>query len=315
MARPGPPPKPTALKLIAGNPGKKRLPQGEPKPMVEAPVPPKHLTAEARVEWERLAPILVRLKLLTKLDRAALAAYCQAWARHVEAEEQVAKASALAFTHNGYPIVNPWIDDLEAGGRSDGPVHHRVRHDACSAHAHLCARSGTDDQRRRRQNLPRSRRRYQRRLLVRRGGRRSRGAILRALPDPRQRRARRPAAEARPVGGRAHHPAAIRLETQGRHATVSQALRRASTQARQVDAVAPALRSTCCTPTGSRAPRCTRPRPIGSRRRSCSTWRSRWSCSPSSCVAAPSSIAAPWCISNRRRATRCSPPTRLPSMA
>ena len=109
MARPGPPPKPTALKLIAGNPGKKKLPQGEPKPMVEAPVPPKHLTAEARVEWERLAPILVRLKLLTKLDRAALAAYCQAWARHVEAEEQVAKASALAFTHNGYPIVNPWI--------------------------------------------------------------------------------------------------------------------------------------------------------------------------------------------------------------
>jgi P27 family predicted phage terminase small subunit len=51
----------------------------------------------------------VRLKLLTKLDRAALAAYCQAWARHVEAEEQVARASALAFTHNGYPIVNPWI--------------------------------------------------------------------------------------------------------------------------------------------------------------------------------------------------------------
>ena len=109
MARPGPPPKPTALKLIAGNPGKKRLPQGEPKPMVEAPVPPKHLAAEACVEWERLAPILVRLKLLTKLDRAALAAYCQAWARHVEAEEQVARASALAFTHNGYPIMNPWI--------------------------------------------------------------------------------------------------------------------------------------------------------------------------------------------------------------
>lgn len=55
-----------------------------------------------------LAPVLVRLKLLSKLDRAAFAAYCQAWARHVEAEEQIAKASALAFTHNGYPIVNPW---------------------------------------------------------------------------------------------------------------------------------------------------------------------------------------------------------------
>ena len=77
--------------------------------MVEAPLPPKHLAAEARVEWERIAPMLVRLKLLTKLDRAALSAYCQAWARHVEAEEQIARASALAFTHNGYPIVNPWL--------------------------------------------------------------------------------------------------------------------------------------------------------------------------------------------------------------
>jgi P27 family predicted phage terminase small subunit len=108
MATTGPPPKPTALKLIAGNPGKHALPKNEPKPKIEAPSMPKHLTAEARAEWERLAPILVRLHLLSKLDRAAFSAYCQAWARHVEAEEQIAKASALAFTHNGYPIVNPW---------------------------------------------------------------------------------------------------------------------------------------------------------------------------------------------------------------
>jgi P27 family predicted phage terminase small subunit len=109
MATPGPPRKPTALKLIAGNPGKKSLPKGEPKPKIEAPSQPKHLSAEARAEWDRLAPILVRLKLLSNLDRAAFAAYCQAWARHVEAEEQIAKASALAFTHNGFPIVNPWV--------------------------------------------------------------------------------------------------------------------------------------------------------------------------------------------------------------
>lgn len=108
MAKPGPPPKPTSLKLIAGNPGKKALPKGEPKPKVEMPAMPKHLSTEARVEWERLGPVLMRLKLLTRLDRAAFAAYCQAWARHVEAEGELAKASALAFTHNGYPIVNPW---------------------------------------------------------------------------------------------------------------------------------------------------------------------------------------------------------------
>lgn len=106
--RRGPPPKPTALKVIAGNPGKKALPPGEIKPPVELPTQPRHLTAEARAEWDRLAPVLMRLKLLTRLDRAAFAAYCQAWARHVEAEEQLAKASALAFTASGYPIINPW---------------------------------------------------------------------------------------------------------------------------------------------------------------------------------------------------------------
>jgi P27 family predicted phage terminase small subunit len=109
MGHRGPPPKPTALKLIAGNPGKKALPKDEPKPKVELPSKPRHLTTEASSEWDRLAPVLMRLKLLTRLDRAAFAAYCQAWARHVEAEEQLAKASALAFTHNGYPIVNPWL--------------------------------------------------------------------------------------------------------------------------------------------------------------------------------------------------------------
>lgn len=104
----GPPPKPTALKLLAGNPGKKSLPKNEVRPRPALPDLPKHLATEARAEWERLGPVLVRLKLLTRLDRAAFAAYCQAWARHVEAEEQLAKASPLAFTHNGYPIVNPW---------------------------------------------------------------------------------------------------------------------------------------------------------------------------------------------------------------
>ena len=105
----GRPPKPTALKVIAGNPGGRKLPKGEVKPDIELPLMPSHLSAEARVEWQRLAPVLLRLKLLTRLDRAAFASYCQAWARHVEAEQQLAKASALAFTHNGFPIVNPWF--------------------------------------------------------------------------------------------------------------------------------------------------------------------------------------------------------------
>ncbi len=106
--RPGPPKKPTALKLIAGNPGEKKLPVGEVHPKVEMPGMPKHLSPEARAEWERLGPVLVRLRLLTRLDRAAFSAYCQAWSRHVEAEEMMAKAGAMAFTPNKFPVVSPW---------------------------------------------------------------------------------------------------------------------------------------------------------------------------------------------------------------
>lgn len=108
MNKAGRPRKPTALHIVAGNPGKRPLPKNEIKPDIEIPTMPRHLSAEGQAEWQRLAPVLFRLKLLSKLDRAAFAAYCQAWARHVEAEEMMAKTGAMAFTPNKFPIVNPW---------------------------------------------------------------------------------------------------------------------------------------------------------------------------------------------------------------
>lgn len=38
---------------------------------------PKHLDAEARAEWGRVAPALKKLGLLSRVDGPALAAYCQ----------------------------------------------------------------------------------------------------------------------------------------------------------------------------------------------------------------------------------------------
>jgi P27 family predicted phage terminase small subunit len=108
MSRTGRPPKPTALKLVARNPGKRPLPKNEPMPRIESPPRPKHLSGEAAMEWDRLAPALVRLRLLSRLDRAAFAAYCAAWGRHVEAEEQIAKASAVTSSRLGSSVVNPW---------------------------------------------------------------------------------------------------------------------------------------------------------------------------------------------------------------
>lgn len=90
MGRRGPPPKPTRLKLLEGNPGKRRLPANEPKPRPVAPSCPRSLKLEAKREWRRIVPELDRLGLLAVIDRGQLAGYCQSWAIWVEAEEWLA---------------------------------------------------------------------------------------------------------------------------------------------------------------------------------------------------------------------------------
>ena len=76
MGARGPAPKPTALKLLEGNPGKQKLNRGEPMPDSPAtiPKPPKRLLPEAKKEWKRLAPAMVALGLLTEVDTSAFAA-------------------------------------------------------------------------------------------------------------------------------------------------------------------------------------------------------------------------------------------------
>jgi P27 family predicted phage terminase small subunit len=46
------------------------------------------LEADAAAEWARVAPMLHRLGLLTKIDGQALATYCQTWGRWREAEQR-----------------------------------------------------------------------------------------------------------------------------------------------------------------------------------------------------------------------------------
>jgi P27 family predicted phage terminase small subunit len=83
----GPLPKPTALKLLEGNPGKRALNLSDGvNPRVDIPSVPKHLGVEARKEWKRVTPLLEELGLISGLDRAALGLYCQAVGRLSELE-------------------------------------------------------------------------------------------------------------------------------------------------------------------------------------------------------------------------------------
>jgi P27 family predicted phage terminase small subunit len=102
-------PKPTHLKLLQGNAGKRPINPFEPKPPAEMPEIPPHLNEEAHAEWNRMSTVLARLGLLTTIDRAAFSCYCVAWSRWVEAEESLKKTGNVIKAPSGYPILNPYL--------------------------------------------------------------------------------------------------------------------------------------------------------------------------------------------------------------
>lgn len=103
-------PLPTALKVLRGNPGKRAINHAEPKPEAKIPTCPPHLSDEAKKEWRWISKELHALGLLTTIDRSALAAYCQVWARWIKAELQVAEVGEIVKApHTGFPIQNPYL--------------------------------------------------------------------------------------------------------------------------------------------------------------------------------------------------------------
>ena len=102
-------PNPTRLKVLTGNPGKRPLNADEPTPEPAIPDCPPELGPVAQREWQRLAGELSALQLLTNLDRAALAAYCGAYALWAEATENIQKYGTMVKSPSGYPIQSPYV--------------------------------------------------------------------------------------------------------------------------------------------------------------------------------------------------------------
>jgi P27 family predicted phage terminase small subunit len=93
----GPPPIPTHLKLLRGNPGKQKLNKNEPQPSIAVgvPAPPDFLSKYAKEEWRKVAPEAHALGLLTNLDVTLFGVFCEAvgrWRSVVEALRADAKA-------------------------------------------------------------------------------------------------------------------------------------------------------------------------------------------------------------------------------
>ncbi|HEY1599711.1 MAG TPA: phage terminase small subunit P27 family [Pirellulales bacterium] len=100
-------PKPTRLKLAEGNPGKRKSRAREPQPAAGEPACPAELDAAAREEWQRLCKALIALGILTEIDRAVLAAYCQCWSRWLAAERDIARRGVIVVTVMGAEMQNP----------------------------------------------------------------------------------------------------------------------------------------------------------------------------------------------------------------
>lgn len=103
----GPAPKPTALKKLAGNPGKRQLNAREPQAKLSVPECPDHLDEIAKKEWVRVSKLLLGMKVLTEADYIALGNLCQAYSTMIQAQTQMNKTGMLFKTKSGYVQQSP----------------------------------------------------------------------------------------------------------------------------------------------------------------------------------------------------------------
>lgn len=104
-------PKPTNLRKLGGNAGKRKLPAAEPAPPTsdDLLVPSPWLEKLAKEEWRRIAPTIMSLGLLTVVDRSGLEGYCQAFARWRQAEQVLTKQGLCFKTPKGYVQQRPEV--------------------------------------------------------------------------------------------------------------------------------------------------------------------------------------------------------------
>lgn len=89
MAKRGRKPKPTAIKILEGNPGKRPLPVDEPQ-CAFLPSKPSSIGADAlaSAEWDRILHVSP-VTLYTAMDETLIGNYCLAWSMLVKAQKDI----------------------------------------------------------------------------------------------------------------------------------------------------------------------------------------------------------------------------------
>lgn len=110
----GRPPKPTNLKVLEGNRGRRSLSQSEPQPRPVLPDPPPYLSEVALQRWHELLPELDYTGVLTRVDGDVLACYCMAYGEIVELAADVARnGRTYEVGTNGAQSTRPEVTQLQ----------------------------------------------------------------------------------------------------------------------------------------------------------------------------------------------------------
>ena len=105
-------PKPTAVKRLAGNPGKRPLNDREPQFEAPARMPsaPDYLGDTAVAVWRELGRMLLTAGLYTVVDKYALAMFCAAAGRWIDAERKIQETAIVLLSKDGKtPYQNPYL--------------------------------------------------------------------------------------------------------------------------------------------------------------------------------------------------------------
>lgn len=115
---PGPPPKPTALKKLGGNPGKRALNPNEPQPDRVMPAMPRGLRRGAKQFWTLYADKLETLGLLTELDGPAFTMMAMHYALAWDAAQILKKDGLMAEDENGAYRKHPMLQVMKDNSRA-----------------------------------------------------------------------------------------------------------------------------------------------------------------------------------------------------
>jgi P27 family predicted phage terminase small subunit len=100
--------KPTHLKLVEGNPGKRAINKNEPKPTGNLVDPPEWLSPSQKEGW-KYAIESAPFGLLKRLDSSVLAIWVVAEDLHRQATEKLNSGALLIKTPNGMPTQSPFV--------------------------------------------------------------------------------------------------------------------------------------------------------------------------------------------------------------